>query len=67
MRLDTEARKGYRDGLVAELNEKTRHAAYSILSEATSRGYEQIPKSFAQVSDVKLPLMFHIKKDRPSV
>eukprot|EP00957_Ditylum_brightwellii_P104384 7949973-Ditylum_brightwellii.AAC.1 len=53
MRLDTEEREGNREGFVAELDEKTRHAAYSILSEATSRGYEQIQKSFAQ--------------DRPSV
>eukprot|EP00957_Ditylum_brightwellii_P080893 6153286-Ditylum_brightwellii.AAC.1 len=48
MRLDTEAREGDRDDLVADLDEKTRRLAYSILSEVTSHGCEQIWKSFAQ-------------------
>eukprot|EP00957_Ditylum_brightwellii_P104164 7934293-Ditylum_brightwellii.AAC.1 len=64
---DTEPRENDGEGFVSDLDDKTKKAAFSILSEVTGHGYERMQKTIESVSDIRLPYKHCMDKEWPPI
>eukprot|EP00957_Ditylum_brightwellii_P075129 5708865-Ditylum_brightwellii.AAC.1 len=62
---DTEARDDNADGLVGEMGDDKKKAAFVILSKATGCGYDRIRKTIKLVSNLKLSSKYIMDKEQP--
>eukprot|EP00957_Ditylum_brightwellii_P056865 4311128-Ditylum_brightwellii.AAC.1 len=64
---DTEARDNNVDGLVNEMDDDKKKAAFGIVSKATGHGYERIQKTIKVVSNHKLSSKYIMDKEQQPI